>query len=83
MCGAPYHVDRLNGETRCSVDGATLIQRDDDKAETVLNRLTVYHQKTAPLIDFYEKEGTLRTVDGSASLENVNAAILKALEAAK
>ena len=83
VCGAPYHVDRLNGETRCTVDGATLIQRDDDKAETVLNRLTVYHQKTAPLISFYEKEGTLRTVDGSASLESVNEAILKALEAAK
>ena len=83
VCGAPYHVDLLNGETRCAVDGATLIQRDDDKAETVLNRLTVYHQKTAPLIDFYEKEGTLRTVDGSASLESVNVAILKALEAVK
>lgn len=81
VCGAPYHVDRLNGETKCSVDGTTLIQRDDDKAETVLNRLTVYHQKTAPLIDFYDKEGTLRTVDGSAGLEAVSEQILKALEA--
>lgn len=83
VCGAPYHVDRLNGETKCSVEGATLIQRDDDKAETVLNRLTVYHQKTAPLIDFYTKEGTLRTVDGSAGLEDVSAQILKALGATR
>ena len=83
VCGAPYHIDRLQGETRCVADGATLIQRDDDKAETVLNRLTVYHQKTAPLIDFYNKEGTLRTVDGSAGLEAVTADILKALEASR
>lgn len=83
VCGAPYHVDRLNGETKCTVEGATLIQRDDDKAETVLNRLTVYHQKTAPLIDFYTKEGTLRTVDGSAGLEEVSAQILKALGATR
>jgi len=83
VCGAPYHVDRLNGETKCSVDGATLIQRDDDKAETVLNRLQVYHQKTAPLIDFYTKEGTLRTVDGSAGLEEVSAQILTALGATR
>lgn len=83
VCSAPYHVDRLQGETRCTTDGATLIQRDDDKPETVLNRLTVYHQKTAPLIDFYTKEGTLRTVDGSAGLETVTAEILKALEASR
>lgn len=83
VCGAPYHVDRLNGATRCTVDGVTLVQRDDDKPETVLNRLQVYHQKTAPLIDYYQKEGVLRTVDGSTGLESVSDAILKALEAAR
>ena len=82
-CGAPYRVDRLNGETKCAVDGTTLIQRDDDKPETVLGRLTVYHQKTAPLIEFYQKEGSLRTVDGSVSQESVSDAILKALEATR
>ena len=81
ICGAPYHVDRLNGETKCVVDGTTLIQRDDDLPDTVLNRLTVYHQKTAPLIDFYEQVGTLRTVDGTGELEAVNQEIIKALEA--
>ena len=81
VCGAPYHVDRLNGETKCVVDGTTLIQRDDDLPDTVLNRLTVYHQKTAPLIDFYEQVGSLRTVDGTGELEAVNQEIIKALEA--
>ena len=83
VCGAPYHVDSLNGATTCSHDGATLIQRDDDQPETVLNRLKVYHDKTAPLIDYYQQAGSLRTVDGSVGLESVSAAILNALEASR
>ncbi len=81
QCGAPYHVDRLNGETRCAVDGTRLIQRDDDKPETVLNRLKVYQQKTAPLIAFYRAEGILHSVNGSIGLEQISAEILKTLEA--
>jgi adenylate kinase len=81
VCGAPYSVEKLGGVTTCTKDGETLIQRDDDKPETVLGRLTVYHQKTAPLIDFYQQEGTLRTVDGSQSFEAVTDAILTALGA--
>lgn len=81
QCGAPYHVDRLNGETTCKADGAALIQRDDDKAETVLNRLQVYHQKTAPLIDHYQAEGLLKTIGGGLSLEEISAEIFKTLEA--
>ena len=81
LCGAPYHVDRLNGEKVCKVDATPLIQRDDDKAETVLNRLQVYHQKTAPLIDYYTGEGILKNVPGSGSLEEISAEILKTLEA--
>ena len=83
VCGAPYHVDSLNGATTCSHDNAQLIQRDDDQPETVLNRLKVYHEKTAPLIDYYQQAGSLRTVDGSAGLESVSAAILNALEASR
>jgi adenylate kinase len=83
LCGAPYHTDRLNGETKCATDGTTLIQRDDDKPETVLNRLTVYHRKTAPLIEYYEKKRVLRTVDGSVALDDVSNAIAKALEATR
>ena len=82
-CGAPYHVDLLGDTTTCAADGTPLIQRDDDLPETVLNRLTVYHQKTAPLIDFYTREGKLRTVDGSADLQSVSEAILKALGATR
>ena len=81
LCGAPYHVDRLNGEKVCKVDATPLIQRDDDKPETVLNRLQVYHQKTAPLIDYYTGEGILKNVPGSGSLEEISAEILKTLEA--
>ena len=83
VCGAPYHVSRLNGETACKVDGTPLIQRDDDKPETVLSRLNVYHEKTAPLIDFYQKAKLLHSVGGDLSLEEISAAILKALEAGK
>ena len=80
-CGAPYHVDRLQGESACKADGTLLIQRDDDKAETVLNRLQVYHQKTAPLIDYYQAEGLLKNINGSQGLEEISAEILKTLEA--
>ena len=81
LCGAPYHVDRLNGETVCKADGTPLIQRDDDRAETVLNRLTVYHQKTAPLIDYYRDEGLLKNIGGGLSLEEISEEIFRTLEA--
>lgn len=81
LCGAPYHVDRLGGETVCKADGTALIQRDDDKPETVKSRLVVYHEKTAPLIAFYEKEGLLHSIGGGLTLEEISAEILKALEA--
>jgi adenylate kinase len=81
QCGSPYHVDRLQGETTCKADGTTLIQREDDKAETVLSRLKVYHQKTAPLIDYYQAKGLLKNIDGAGSLEEIGAQILETLEA--
>lgn len=81
LCGAPYHVDRLNGETVCRADGTPLIQRDDDKAETVLNRLKVYHQKTAPLIDHYREAGLLKNIGGGLSLEEISEEIFRTLEA--
>lgn len=81
LCGAPYHVDRLNGETVCRADGTPLIQRYDDKAETVLNRLAVYHQKTAPLIDHYREAGLLKNIGGGLSLEEISEEIFRTLEA--
>ena len=80
-CGATYHLSMLNGKTTCDVCGEELIQRNDDKAETVLNRLKVYHDQTAPLIGYYENKGLLKKVDGAQGLENTFAAIMKTLGA--
>ena len=80
-CGATYHLSMLNGAVSCTVCGEELIQRNDDKAETVLNRLKVYHAQTAPLIGYYEKKGLLHKVDGAQGLDNTYQAILKTLGA--
>ena len=79
-CGATYHVSRLNGETKCAACGENLIQRDDDKAETVLNRLNVYHSQTAPLVDFYQKKGTLKVIDGAQDMDTIYESILAVLK---
>ena len=71
----------LSGETRCAKCGEELVQRNDDKAETVLNRLEVYHAQTAPLIGYYEQKGLLKKVDGAQGLDNTFAAIMNALGA--
>lgn len=77
-CGGTYHISHLKGDT-CEKCGGKLIQRDDDKAETVLSRLSVYHAQTAPLIDYYDAKGLLRKVDGSAPMDDCFSAILSAL----
>ena len=77
-CGGTYHVSHLKGDT-CEKCGGKLIQRDDDKAETVLSRLSVYHAQTAPLIDYYEAKGLLRRVDGAQPMDDCFSAILSAL----
>ena len=78
-CGGTYHVSRLNGSMTCEKCGNELIQRADDKAETVLSRLTVYHAQTEPLIDFYTKCGLIKTVDGSKPMDDCYAAIMASL----
>ena len=80
-CGATYHLSMLNDATTCAACGDELIQRNDDKAETVLNRLKVYHDQTAPLIGYYEKKGLLRKVDGDQGVDSTFEAIMKALKA--
>ena len=77
-CGGTYHISHLKGDT-CEKCGGKLIQRDDDKAETVLSRLSVYHAQTAPLIDYYDARGLLRRVDGSVPMDDCFSAILSAL----
>lgn len=78
-CGATYHVSRLNGKTTCDACGEELVQRDDDRAETVLNRLNVYHEQTAPLVDFYTSRGLLRRIDGAQDMDVIYHAILETL----
>ena len=72
-CGATYHIVHVPPKTEgiCDKCGKELILRDDDKEETVKNRLSVYHQQTQPLIDFYEAKGVLRTVDGTIDMMDV------------
>ena len=62
-CGATYHISTLNGSDTCAACGEKLVQRKDDAPETVKNRLAVYAAQTAPLIDYYEKKGLLKTVE--------------------
>lgn len=77
-CGAGYHVSTY-AEPNC-VCGATLYQREDDKEETVRNRLVVYERSTKPLIDYYTNKGLLHTVNGNAEIDAVDAAIRSVIE---
>ena len=59
----------------CDQDGSPLVQRDDDRPETVQKRLSVYHEQTSPLIDWYDEKGLLRRFDGTLAPEEVNSRI--------
>ena len=82
-CGASYHVQYKPSkvEGKCDKCGADTIIRKDDQPETVLERLAVYHEKTAPLKDYYEKQGKLVTVKGQDDVEATTKAILEGIEA--
>jgi adenylate kinase len=72
-----YHVDFSPPEQEglCDIDGSELIVRDDDNAEVIRNRLVQYHDKTAPLVDFYDGQALLNRVDGSMDPDRVGEAI--------
>jgi len=72
-CGTAYHItfNPPQKEGICDKDGSQLIQRDDDKEETVQNRLSVNIEQTKPLLDFYEEKGYLRTVHGDQDINDV------------
>ena len=76
-CGATYHIEHVppKKEGICDVCGEPLVLRDDDKPETVKNRLDVYHKQTQPLIDFYSERNILKTVDGTVDMMDVFNAI--------
>ena len=82
-CGATYHVvySPTKVEGVCDKCGEELIVRDDDKPETVLNRLEVYHNQTQPLIDYYNEKGILKSVDGTVDTKDVFNAIVDILGA--
>ena len=82
-CGATYHVvfNAPKIEGICDVCGEKLIIRDDDQPATVQKRLDVYHEMTQPLIDYYEKQGIVRTVDGTQKMDDVFESIVKLLGA--
>jgi len=80
-CGATYHVsfNAPKVENVCDKCGGELYQRNDDKIETVSNRLDVYAAQTAPLIEYYQSKGMIKSIDGSKSVEEVLADIQAAL----
>lgn len=77
-CSAVYHVDSVppKQEGRCDECGAALVQRSDDKRETVESRLVVYEEQTSPLIDYYREKNVLAELDGTGSLEEVQGRLL-------
>ena len=80
-CGSTYHIVHVppKAENICDRCGSELILRDDDKPETVKNRLNIYHEQTQPLIDFYTEKGVLKEVDGTVDMKDVFNAIVEIL----
>lgn len=82
-CGASYHIDFKPSkvEGKCNAcDGNTVIRKDDEPA-TVLARLAIYHEQTAPLKGYYEAQGKLVTVEGQEEVSATSQLTLKAIEA--
>lgn len=82
-CGATYHIEFAKAKTEgiCDRCGKELVLRDDDKPDTVKKRLHVYHEQTQPLIEYYNKKGILKTVDGTKDMEAVFQSIVHILGA--
>ncbi len=80
-CGATYHIEHIPPKVEgiCDKCGSELVQRDDDKADTVKNRLNVYHEQTQPLIEYYDNKKILRTVDGTKDMKDVFSDIINIL----
>lgn len=84
-CKAEGHVYHLKynppkKDGICDIDGSPLYQRDDDKRETVEQRIKVYKDQTAPLVEYYESKGLLKKVDGSKTIEEVTSALMNAIK---
>lgn len=80
VCGETYHVSMLGGENTCKRCGKELFIRDDDKPETVKNRLKVYSDQTQPLIDYYRSQNKVVDIKANGTKEEIFADIRKVLE---
>lgn len=78
----PVHIDDLSSLMRCRERGGTLMQRDDDRPEVVRQRLTVYHQQTVPLIEYYEQQHRLVRISGAGTPADVARRTLTAITTA-
>lgn len=80
-CGASYHLlyNKPEKDGVCSKCGAPLVQRDDDREETVRARLEVFHRQTEPVKAYYEKQGILIRVDGMGSIPDITKRIFDGL----
>ncbi|MCI1982364.1 MAG: adenylate kinase [Oscillospiraceae bacterium] len=83
QCGATYNVKTKKPKVEgiCDHCGSTLVQREDDKPETVKARLRVYHEQTEPLVDYYKKQGKLCEINGSNNIPQTERDIINAVEA--
>ena len=81
-CGASYHLlyKKPEKDGVCNLCGTQLVQRTDDREETVLERLKVYHEQTEPLVEYYRKKNKLVVVEGQEEVSDTTALTLKALE---
>lgn len=84
-CRAQGHIyhQKFNPPRRagiCDIDGSELYQRDDDKVETVTNRIKVYFQQTMPLVEYYRKKGVLHEINGAQAVGQVTEELLAALK---
>ena len=84
-CGATYHVsfNPSKVENVCDKCGGNLYQRNDDKEETVVNRLHAYHEQTEPLIEYYKKQGLYKEIDGLQPIDKVYADVKASLGCSK
>ena len=82
-CGATYHIVNIPTKVEgiCDKCGNAVVLRDDDQPETVQKRLSVYHEQTQPLIDYYNSRGILKSVDGTRPMDDVFADIIAILGA--
>jgi adenylate kinase len=81
-CGAMYHVEfnpPKKAAGKCDKCGADLYQRDDDNEKTIKSRLDVYHNQTSPLINYYQKQGIFKKVEGTGDINNIFNNVVKAL----